>query len=129
MQAQIVLTRSEQEKFKFDKTPFTAADCIPDKKSESIIGKVVVIDAEPKRYEYQHAAYQLVLADGGNGASGGRGQAVFGTCLATGERSRWERYDVLGEIRPERMPQWAKEALNAIKNQEKAKKPHSREER
>ena len=61
MQAQIVLTRSEQEKFKFDKTPFTAADCIPDKKSESIIGKVVVIDAEPKRYEYQHAAYQLIL--------------------------------------------------------------------
>ena len=129
VQAQIVLTRSEQEKFKFDKTPFTAADCIPDKKSESIIGKVVVIDAEPKRYEYRHAAYQLVLADGGNGASGGRGQAVFGTCLATGERSRWERYDVLGEIRPERMPQWAKEALNAIKNQEKAKKPHSKEER
>ena len=129
VQAQIVLTRSEQEKFKFDKTPFTTADCIPDKKSESIIGKVVVIDAEPKRYEYQHAAYQLILADGGNGASGGRGQAVFGTCLATGERSRWERYDVLGEIRPERMPQWAKDALNAIKNQEKAKKPHSREER
>ena len=129
VQAQIVLTRSEQEKFKFDKTPFTAADCIPDKKSESIIGKVVVIDAEPKRYEYQHAAYQLILADGGNGASGGRGQAVFGTCLATGERSRWERYDVLGEIRPERMPQWAKEALHTIKNQEKAKKPHSREER
>ena len=88
-----------------------------------------MIDAEPKRYEYQHAAYQLILADGGNGASGGRGQAVFGTCLATGERSRWERYDVLGEIRPERMPQWAKEALNAIQNQEKAKKPHSREER
>ena len=129
VQAQIVLTRSEQEKFKFARTPFTAADCIPDKKNESIIGKVVVIDAEPKRYEYQHAAYQLILADGGNGASGGRGQAVFGTCLATGERSRWERYDVLGEIRPERMPQWAKEALNAIKNHEKAKKPHSREER
>ena len=129
VQAQIVLTRSEQEKFKFARTPFTAADCIPDKKNESIIGKVVVIDAEPKRYEYQHAAYQLVLADGGNGASGGRGQAVFGTCLATGEHSRWERYDVLGEIRPERMPQWAKEALNAIKNQEKTKKSHSREER
>ena len=129
VQAQIVLTRSEQEKFKFARTPFTAADCIPDKKNESIIGKIVVIDAEPKRYEYQHAAYQLVLADGGNGASGGRGQAVFGTCLATGEHSRWERYDVLGEIRPERMPEWAKEALHDIKNQGKAKKPHSREER
>ena len=79
-------------------------------RNKSIVGKVVVINAEPKRYEYQHAAYQLVLAEGGNGATGGRGQAVFGTCLATGEHSRWERYDVLGEIKPERMPQWAKDA-------------------
>ena len=98
-------------------------------RNKSIVDKVVVINAEPKRYEYQHAAYQLVLAEGGNGATGGRGQAVFGTCLATGERSRWERYDVLGEIRPERMPQWAKEALHAIKNQETAQTPASREER
>ena len=122
VQAQIELTRAEQEVFKFDMTPFTIADCIPDKKNESIIGKLVVINAEPKRYEYQHSAYQLIWAEGGNGASGGRGQAVFGTCLATGERGRWERYDVLGEIRPERMPEWAKEALARIQAQEKAKK-------
>ena len=122
VQAQIELTRAEQEVFKFDMTTFTIADCIPDKKNESIIGKVVVINAEPKRYEYQHSAYQLILAEGGNGASGGRGQAVFGTCLATGERGRWERYDVLGEIRPERMPEWAKEALARIQAQEKTKK-------
>ena len=129
VQAQIELTRTEQEVFKFDMTPFTIADCIPDAKNESIIGKVVVINAEPKRYEYQHSAYQLILAEGGNGASGGRGQAVFGTCLATGERGRWERYDVLGEIRPERMPEWAKEALARIQAQEKAKKHREREER
>ena len=122
VQGQIELTRAEQEIFKFDMTPFTIADCIPDAKNESIIGKVVVINTEPKRYEYQHSAYQLILAEGGNGASGGRGQAVFGTCLATGERGRWERYDVLGEIRPERMPEWAKEALARIQAQEKAKK-------
>ena len=129
VQAQIELTRAEQEVFKFDMTTFTIADCIPDKKNESIIGKVVVINAEPKRYEYQHSAYQLILAEGGNGASGGRGQAVFGTCLATGERGRWERYDVLGEIRPERMPEWAKEALARIQAQEKEKKHREREER
>jgi len=129
VQSQIEQTRAEQEKFKFDMTPFTTSDCIPDDKGKSIIGKVVVIDAEPKRYEYQHSAYQLVLADGGNGASGGRGQAVFGTCLADGHRARWERYEVLGEIKPERMPDWAKEALSKINKQEKAKKPHSREER
>lgn len=129
VQGQVEMARAEQDKYKFDMTPFTADDCIPDNKGKSIVGKVVVINAEPKRYEYQHSAYQLILADGGNGATGGRGQAVFGTCLATGERGRWERYDVLGEIKPERMPDWAKEAFAKIEPQEKAKKPHGREER
>lgn len=129
VQGQVEMARAEQDKYKFDMPPFTADDCIPDNKGKSIVGKVVVINAEPKRYEYQHSAYQLILADGGNGATGGRGQAVFGTCLATGERGRWERYDVLGEIKPERMPDWAKEALAKIEPQEKAKKPHRMEER
>ena len=129
VQAQVELVRGEQEKYKFDMTPFTIEDCIPDARNQSIVGKVVVINAEPQRYEYQHSAYQLVLAESGNGATGGRGQAVFGTCLATGERARWERYDVLGEIRPERMPDWAKTALEKIKAQEKEKKQRNREGR
>lgn len=129
VQSQIEQTRAEQEKFPFDMTPFTIDDCIPDKKDKSIIGKVVVVNAEPKRYEYQHSAYQLVLADGGNGAIGGRGQAVFGTSLADGHKARWERFDVLGEIKPECMPAWAKEALMKIQQQERTKKSHNREER
>lgn len=129
VQAQIDRTKEELSQYPFDKTVFTKAHCIPDNRNSSIVGKVVVINSEPKRYEYQHPAYQLVLADGGNGATGGRGNAVFGTCLATGERARWERYDVLGEIKPECMPQWAKEALAKIKEQQKEKKQKSREER
>ena len=129
VQEQIGLVRAEQEQFKFDLKPFTIDDCTPDNKSGSIVGKVVVINAEVNRYEYRHSAYQLVLADGGNGATGGRGQAVFGTCLATGEHRRWERYDVLGEIKPDHMPQWAKEALARTKAQEKEKKSKSREGR
>lgn len=129
VQAQAELVRGEQKSYPFDMTPFTIADCIPDSRNKSIVGKVIVLNAEPKRYEYQHSAYQLVLAEGGNGAAGGRGQAVFGTCLATGERGRWERYDVLGEIRPDRMPGWAKEALEKIQTQEKEKKHRNREER
>ena len=66
------LSKTELAKYPFDKTVFTVKDCIPDDKGKSIVGKVVVINAEPKRYEYQHPAYQLVLADGGNGAAGGR---------------------------------------------------------
>ena len=129
VQSQIDRTKAELAKFPFDKTVFTKKHCIPDDGMRNIVGKVVVINSEPKRYEYQHPAYQLVLADGGNGAIGGRGRAVFGTCLATGEQARWERYDVLGEIKPECMPDWAKEALAKIKAQEKEKKQKSREER
>lgn len=85
VQEQIGLVRAEQEQFKFDMTPFTIDDCIPDNKNDSIVGKVVAINAEVNRYEYRHSAYQLVLVDGGHGARGGRGQAVFGTSLADGK--------------------------------------------
>lgn len=128
VQEQIELVRAEQEKFKFDMTPFTIEDCIPDDHSSNIVGKVVAINAEVNRYEYRHSAYQLVLVDGGHGARGGRGQAVFGICLADGKHARWERYDVLGEIKPEKMPDWAKEAAARIQTEEKAKKSKSREE-
>ena len=127
VQSQIELTRAEQEIFKFDMTPITIEHCIPDVKGKSIVGKVIVINPERHRYEYQHSAYQLVLVEGGNGASGrGRGQGVFGTELSSGKHSRWERYDVLGEIKPENMPDWAKEAVSKV---QKEKKSHNREER
>ena len=129
VQSQIDRIRAELSKFPFDKAVFTKEHCIPDDHKSNIVGKVVVLNAETKRYEYQHPAYQLILTEGGSGATGGRGQAVFGTCLATGERARWERYDVLGEIKPECMPDWAKEALAKIKQQEKEKKQRNREER
>ena len=83
VQSQIDRTKEELFKFPFDKTVLTEEHCIPDDGMRNIVGKVVVINSEPKRYEYQHPAYQLILADGGHGATGGRGQAVFGTCLAT----------------------------------------------
>lgn len=129
VQEQIGSMRSEHNKYPFNMTPFTIDDCIPDAKNQSIVGKVVVLNAEPKRYEYQHSAYQLVLVDGGNGALGGLGSAVFGNNLATGKYGRWERCDVLGEIRPERMPDWAKKSLAKIKEKEKSKKHFVREER
>ncbi len=114
VKGQIEKVRSELAKFPFDLTPFTAEDCLPENSSDSIIGKVVVIKASSMRKEYQHSAYQLVYVEGGHGASGGRGNAVFGTCLGTGEKGRWERFNVLGEIRPDRMPDWAQEKLEDL---------------
>lgn len=129
VQEQIGLVRAEQERYQFDMTPLTIDDCIPDDRNSSIVGKIVAINAEVNRYEYRHSAYQLVLVDGGHGARGGRGQAVFGTSLADGKHARWERCDVLGEVKPEKMPDWAKEAAARIQTEEKARKSKSREGR
>ena len=112
--AQIEKVRSELAQFPFDLTPFTAEDCLHENSSDSIIGKVVVIKASSMREEYQHSAYQLVYVESGHGDSGGRGNAVFGTCLGTSEKGRWERFNVLGEICPDRMPDWAKEKLEDL---------------
>ena len=79
--------RAEQEQFKFDMTPFTTNDCIPDDKTSSIVGKVVA-NAEVNRCEYRHSAYQLVLVDGGHGARGGRGRRCSGLALRTGKKAR-----------------------------------------
>lgn len=64
VQEQIGLMRDEQEQFKCDMNPFTMGDCIPYDRNSSIVGKVVVINAEVNRHEYRHFAYQLVLSDG-----------------------------------------------------------------
>ena len=61
---QIDRTKEELSKIPFDKTVFTKEHCIPDDGMRNIVGKVVVVNPEPKRYEYQHPAYQLILADG-----------------------------------------------------------------
>lgn len=64
VQSQIDRTRAELSKFPFDKAVFTKEHCIPDDHKSNIVGKVVVLNAEPKRYEYQHPAYQLKLNGG-----------------------------------------------------------------
>ena len=108
---QIEKVRTELAQFSFDLTPFTKEDCLPENRERSIVGKVVVINPESLRKEYRHSAYQLVYVEGGHGANGGRGNAVFGIFLSTGEKGRWERFNVLGKIRPDCMPDWAKEKL------------------
>ena len=123
LKAQIEQVQYELAHFCFDLTPFTEDDCILDDREQSVVGKVIVIKADSLRMEYRHSAYQLIYVEGGQGANGGRGSAVFGTCLATGKKGRWERRNVLGEIRPERMPAWAKEKLaEHLREQQKRSK-------
>ena len=88
----------------------TADDCIPDHYSKDINGKIIAIDVKHLRPEYQRADRQLYYVYGGFGANANsRGSAVFCTNLHTGKNTRIERMEVLGEVKPECMPEWAKE--------------------
>jgi hypothetical protein len=95
--------------------PFTPEHCNPNDYSKSIENKVVVIRASCLRPEYRTAANQLVLATGGFGTYGNaRGRAVNTVNLYSGKEARWNRGDIQGVLKPEYMPDWAKERLKQI---------------
>ena len=108
-------------------TVITEKDCIPDHYSHDINGKVIAIDPKVLKPEFQRADKQLYLVTGGFGASANsRGSAVFCTNLLTGKSTRYERMDVMGEVKPECIPEWAKRKLESM-NQTRAKKNKDRE--
>lgn len=105
----------------------TADDCIPDHYSKDINGKIIAIDVKHLRPEYQRADRQLYYVYGGFGANANsRGSAVFCTNLHTGKNTRIERMEVMGEVKPECMPDWAKEKAAKYKKTKKRNKEVSR---
>lgn len=110
--------------------PITAEQCYPDDLSESIAGKLVAVRADVLRSEYQTADRQLVLVTGGFGASANsRGSVVFCTNLYHGKHTRWERRDILGEVKPEHVPEWAKERLAVLQAEKQKPKKNRDKER
>lgn len=108
----------------------TASDCTPVTHGDDLHGKIVVIKPEVLRREYRSANHQLKLCRGGFGASpNSRGSACFCTDLHTGKESRFERWDILGTMQPEQLPEWAKNGLAAIELAERQKNTKNKEAR
>jgi len=127
---QIEAVRSEQEQINLPDAIFTAEHCFSLDYKMDIKNKVVAIRADVFRPEYRRGDNQLVYVTGGFGANANsRGNAVFCYKLNNGESTRFERYDVLGEIRPESMPEWAKEKLAAVKEKIAASHDNSKKGR
>ena len=93
--------------------------CFPLLDGDDITGKVVAVKPSSLRYEYRRADCQLLLVTNGSGARGySRGTSVYGVNVFTGRKAgQWERRDVLGEVRPECLPLWAKDHLQAIQRE------------
>lgn len=115
VQKQVVMVKEERASVTVPLVTLTAEDCLPLHAEDNIENQVVVIKPTALRAEYRTADKQLVLATGGFGTYGNaRGRAVNTTNLYSGEHSRWNREDVLGIIKPEAMPGWAKAKLTEI---------------
>jgi hypothetical protein len=98
----------------------TPEQCNPVSDYDSLVGKVVVRRLDTLKREYQSDRNQLYLATGGNGTrAGAMGNAVFAFCLGDKEECRIERFQLLGVIKDNEMPEWAKKSLTEIQNQRK----------
>lgn len=124
--------RDEWAKVTVPRDPITSDMCYPNDYDKSIKGHVVAIKASRFRPEYQSADHQLVYVTGGNGAAANvHGNACFCINLYTGKESRWERYEVQGVVKPEHLPDWAKERAAVIQKEqaERQRREHAKEVR
>lgn len=128
--AQLEAVIAERTKITVPMQPFKLEHCIPIDSMQNLENKVVIINPERLRPEYRTADKQLVLVTGGFGAhANSRGRAVYTTNLYSGKESRWNREDILGVVRPEYMPDWAKERLAQIQSERHLKQKKQEIER
>lgn len=102
----------------------TQDDCIPGSRNGDYEGELIVIRPAVLQRDRRTADHQLCRAEGGFGCkANSRGQAVYVKNIFDGRSMRYERNDVLGVIRPDRIPGWAKERLEPGRDQQKPEKP------
>ena len=89
-----------------------SSDLLSASRDKNIEGKVVAIGEKWLCDGFKDISHQLYFVKGGNGAqSNSRGNACFSINLYTGEDTRIERYEVLGEVPEDKIPEFAKEHL------------------
>ena len=88
------------------------SDLLSASRDKNIEGKVVAIGEKWLCDGFKDISHQLYFVKGGNGAqANSRGNACFSINLYTGEDTRIERYEVLGEVPEDIIPDFAKEHL------------------
>lgn len=112
---QVQKVKAEHEQITVPTAFITSDKCTLINPGENIENKVIVIKPEVLRAEHRLSIKQLYLATGGNGAHGNaRGSAVYCTNLYDKQHTRFERYDVMGIIEPDKLPDWAKKNLENL---------------
>lgn len=86
---------------------------------QDLEGKVLVMSPMTLKESYWSQENQLWLATGGFGCSPtAAGRAVYATCLGDGEQARWDRSDFIGILKEEHLPEWARESLEQLRQEQ-----------
>ncbi len=120
LSTQVKALESERAEHGLPLQVLTWRDCQTSWTDKDLEGQLVVIKPENLLPEYRSAENQLQIVTGGNGCrANARGQAVFCENLLTGDKKRYERYDVAGIADMNKLPEWAKQKLKEHEKPEK----------
>lgn len=96
---------------------YTVKDCLPESAHANFEDQLLVLNPFLLNDDYKHGDYQLFYARTGNGCDESNlGRKVFGVFLKDGERTHFLRDDFLGIANESKIPEWAKERLDQLKN-------------
>ncbi len=125
VKAEAIIIETENRARRAGELPvFTASELIRDN-DECIEGKVVAIAPRYLFDGYKSLPYQLFYITGGNGSRADHyGNACFCNQLYTGKETRIERYEVLGIVPEDKLPDFAKKTLEGLKRGKEQEQPH-----
>lgn len=102
-------------------------DIIPVGYDERIVGEIVAVDSKYLSDGYKSIRNQLYYVIGGFGAeANSRGSSCGCIDLNTGKNDRIERFQVMGRVPADKLPDFAKKTMEAIRKKEKERSGEGR---
>ena len=94
---------------------FSGEHIVQSDEPQDYTNKLLILRDTSLKEEYRTPENQLFFATGGFGCSPtASGRKVFGHFLSDGEKAEFRRRDFIGEIADEHIPDWAREKLAAM---------------
>jgi hypothetical protein len=98
---------------------FGPEHCIGDRAEQDYTGKVLVLSPDTLKESCWSQENQLWYAHDGFGCSPHAiGRSVRCTCLGDGEMTRWNRHEFIGVLDEKFLPDWAKESLSQLQQED-----------
>ena len=98
---------------------FENSQCEQDDYEQDYTGKLVVLRPDIQKDEFKTPEDQLFWVDGGNGARPHAiGRKVYGKFLKDGQKTHFFRSDILGVLKDEFIPEWAREKFAEMQEPE-----------